>query len=154
MKKLNLRSLLYYTTIPLMLAFTISMLIPNFGDYYDSLKKPFALDSKVFIIAWSILYVLMGISAYLVDNSNKENIKSSLLLYYLQLFVNLMWPIVFFWLKKTLLALGIIILLTLMVAVLIIKFFKIKKISAYLLIPYLLWLLFATYLNLQIFIYN
>jgi len=154
MKKFNLRSLLYYTTIPLMLAFTISMLIPNYQDFYSSLNKPFEIDSKVFIVVWSVLYVLMGISAYLVDNSGKENIKSSLVFYYLQLFVNLMWPVIFFWLQRILLALGVLMLLIIMVIVLMIKFFKINKTSTYLLIPYLLWLIFACYLNFQIYILN
>ena len=137
-----------------MLAFTISMLIPSYKDFYDSLVKPFTIDSKVFIIVWSILYVIMGVSAYLVDNSGKENIKSSLVFYYLQLFVNLMWPVVFFWLQRILLALGVLILLIIMVIVLMIKFFRINKVSAYLLIPYLAWLFFACYLNLQIYILN
>ena len=154
MKKFNLRSLLYYTTIPLMLAFTISMLIPDYSGYFQTLNKPFNIDSKVFIIVWTILYILMGLSAYLVDNSNEENIKGALVLYYVQLFVNLMWPVLFFGFKQILLALGLLGLLIILVVILIVKFYKINKVSAYLLIPYLAWLLFAFYLNLQIFLLN
>ena len=154
MKKLNLRSLLYYTTIPLMLAFTISMLIPDYSSYFKSLNKPFEIDSKVFIVAWTILYILMGLSAYIVDNSNRENIKGALVLYYVQLFVNLMWPVLFFGFKQILLSLGLLGLLIILVLILIVKFAKIKKVSSYLLIPYIAWLFFAFYLNLQVFILN
>ena len=96
----------------------------------------------------------MGVSAYLVDNSNKDNIKGALVLYYVQLFVNLMWPVLFFGFKQILLSLGLLGLLIILVIILIVKFNKINKVSAYLLIPYLAWLLFAFYLNLQAFLLN
>ena len=75
MKKFNLQSLLYYTLIPLMLAFTISMLIPSYKDIYGSLNKGINVPPVVFVVVWSLLYILMGISAYIVDNSGEENIK-------------------------------------------------------------------------------
>ena len=154
MRKFNLKSLLYYTLIPLMLAFTVSMLIPSYSDFYSKLIKPVDVKPIDFIVVWSILYILMGISAYLIDNSGNEYIKSSLILYYTQLFLNLLWPIVFFGMKKLLLSSGIIVLLDILVMILIIKFYRIRKSAGYLLIPYIIWLLFASYLNISIYYLN
>lgn len=154
MRKFNLRLLLYYTLIPLMLAFTVSMLIPSYSDFYDEIKKPFEISPIVFGVVWTILYILMGVSAYLIDNSGEENIKSSLTIYYVQLAINLIWPIMFFWLNKLLLSFGLIILLIVLVIIMIIKFYQIRKISAYLIVPYLIWLIFAAYLNFSVYILN
>ncbi len=68
-KKVNLRSLLFHVLIPIMFAFIISMLVGDYSDYYNSINKPLNVKEIVFPIVWSILYLLMGISAYLVDNS-------------------------------------------------------------------------------------
>ena len=68
--KINIKSLLFHVLVPLMLSYTIIMLIPDYKDYLDSLKKPLELPSIVFQIVWPVLYVLIGISAYIVDNKN------------------------------------------------------------------------------------
>ena len=154
MKKFNLQSFLYYTLIPLMLAFTISMLIPSYKDVYGSLNKGINVPPVVFVVVWSILYILMGISAYIVDNSGEESIKNSLIIYYVQLFVNLLWPVIFFGFGKIFISLGIIILLLGLVIINFIKFYKINKIAGYLLIPYIAWLVFATYLNYTVYVLN
>ena len=146
--------MIYYTLIPLMLAFTISMLVPSYKDVYSSFNKTINIPPVVFIVVWTILYILMGISAYIVDNSGSDNIKSSLLIYYVQLFVNLLWPVVFFGFGKIFIALGLIILLLGLVLITFIKFYKINKTAGYLLIPYILWLVFATYLNFSIYVLN
>ena len=92
----------------------------------------------------------MGISYYLYKKKPDE--KNNL--YYIQLFVNLLWSIIFFVFKLRLLAVFWIILLDVLVYLLIQKFNKVNKISGYLNIPYLLWCLFATYLTIGIYILN
>ena len=92
----------------------------------------------------------MGISYYLYrKNSDEKNI-----LYYVQLIVNLLWSIIFFVFKFRLLAIFWIILLDILVYLLIVRFKRVNKVSAYLNIPYLLWCLFATYLTIGIYILN
>ena len=124
-------------------------------DIYKYLDKPLlAPPSIVFPIVWTILYVLMGISAYLVYESNTENKSSALLIYGVQLLVNFIWTIFFFLLNYRLIAFFIIVILLILIIIMIIKFYNINKLSAYLQIPYLLWVIFATYLNFGFYILN
>lgn len=124
-------------------------------DIYKYLDKPpLAPPSIVFPIVWTILFILMGISAYLIYNSNSEYKQKALLIYGIQLLVNFIWPIFFFVLNYRLIALFIIIILLILIIIMIIKFYKINKLAAYLQIPYLLWVSFATYLNLGFYILN
>ena len=104
----------------------------------DGLATPFKIPGVIFPIAWSILYLLMSISYYLVsDNDNTIGI------YLGQLIVNSIWTILFFGLQWRLLSFFWIILLFSLVLVMALRYKKINKASFYLLIPYLLWLLFA-----------
>lgn len=124
-------------------------------DIYKYLDKPpLAPPPIVFPIVWTILFILMGISAYLIYNSNSEYKQKALLIYGIQLLVNFTWPIFFFVLNYRLIALFIIIILLISIIIMIIKFYKINKLAAYLQIPYLLWVSFATYLNLGFYILN
>ena len=124
-------------------------------DIYKILvKPPLAPPSILFPIVWTILYILMGISSYMIFNSDDYMKDSALKIYLLQLGLNFIWPIFFFLLKLRLAALIIISLLLITIAYMIIKFYRINKTSAYLQIPYLLWVSFATYLNLGFYILN
>ena len=124
-------------------------------DIYKYLDKPpLAPPSIVFPIVWTILFTLMGISSYLIYKSNDENKQKALLIYSLQLLVNFAWPIFFFVLNYRLIALFIIITLLILIIIMIIKFYNINKLSAYLQIPYLFWVAFATYLNFGFYILN
>ena len=124
-------------------------------DVYSTLIKPaLAPPSILFPIVWTILYILMGISAYIIYESDDYDKDSALRVYLLQLFVNFIWPIFFFLLGYRLISLIIIIILLICVINMIIKFYKINKVAAYLQIPYLLWVLFATYLNYGFYILN
>lgn len=124
-------------------------------DIYKYLDKPFlAPPSIVFPIVWTILYIFMGISSYLIYESKDVNKQSALLIYGLQLFVNFIWPIFFFVLSNRLFALFIIIILLVLIVVMMVKFYKINKLAAYLQIPYLIWVIFATYLNYGFYILN
>ena len=124
-------------------------------DIYKFLDKPpLAPPSIVFPIVWTILYILMGISSYIIYNSKHEDKNSVLLVYGLQLIVNFIWPIFFFVLNYRLIAFFIIILLLILIIMMIVKFYRINKTAAYLQIPYLIWVLFATYLNFGFYILN
>ncbi len=139
--------------IPVILGGLVGFLISGFMDYKE-LKQPlFAPPSILFPIMWTILYILMGISygTLSVKGLNDSNIKG---IYYIQLFVNLMWSIIFFILKWRFFAFIWIILLDILVILMIIKFYKKNKFSGLLQIPYLLWILFASYLNLAIYLLN
>lgn len=139
--------------IPVLIGGTVGLIIPSAIDY-NSLQKPFlAPPSIVFPIVWTILYILMGIS-YGILKSKSLTDKKIDLIYYIQLAVNAAWSIIFFLLKWRLFAFIWILLLDILVILMIIKFYKKDKTAGLLQIPYILWTLFASYLNLAIYILN
>lgn len=135
MKK-NILELVKYLLIPLVGGFIIGM-ISNTTNY--SLIIP----SIVFPIVWTILYSLMGISSYLVKRDG-----GSLKLYYLQLIINFLWPLIYFNLDAKFLALVIILILIILVINMISYFKEYNKFAAKLQIPYLIWLVVALSLNI------
>ena len=147
--KIYIKSIL----IPLVLGGIVGIIISKFIDY-DSLQKPlFSPPSILFPIVWTILYILMGISHGMLKNNGVIDRKTNEI-YYLQLLVNLIWPIAFFVLKSRLFSVIWIILLAVLVFIMIIKFYKKNKTAGLLQIPYLIWTLFATYLNIGVYILN
>ena len=123
----------------------------NFKAFYSSLNQPpFAPPAWLFPIAWGILYALMGISAFLIDESGHDGKRKALTIYWVQLFINFLWSPVFFGLKSLTGAVVVIVLLLMAVSVMILTFWKIRKSSAYLNIPYLLWVMYATYLTIGV----
>lgn len=137
--------------LPLILGSLIGLLTSSDIDYNSLVKPPLSVPSIAFPIIWSILYLFIGITYYFFrkKSDNEDIIK----LYYVQLFVNLIWPILFFTFKLRFISILWILLLDVLVALLIKKLEKNRN-SFYLLIPYLLWTLFATYLNIGIYILN
>src|SRR5574344_1113214 len=134
--------------LPLILGFLVSLLTKN--DMYSNIIKPILSPSAiVFPIMCTILYLIIGYKYYKFDKSKVINI-----FYYLQLFVNLIWTIIFFKFKLYTFAYIWLILLITLVTTLLIKYYKQNKKIAYANIPYLLWLLFALYLNISISILN
>ncbi len=147
--KLYAKSILF----PVILGGIVGLIISGSMDY-KTLEKPFlSPPSIVFPIAWTILYVLMGVSYGLLKDQNLID-KSINKIYISQLVVNLLWPIVFFVFNLRLLAFAIIVLLAILVGIMIYKFYSKNKIAGLLQIPYLLWTLFATYLNFGIYLLN
>jgi len=121
---------------------------------YNSLVQPaLAPPSILFPIVWTILYILMGISYGILESKSLVNPEIKFI-YYLQLFVNAMWSIIFFIFEWRLFAFIWILILILLVIMMIIKFYNQNKIAGLLQIPYLLWILFASYLNLSIYLLN
>ena len=115
----------------------------------DGLITPFEIPKIMFPIVWTILYLLMSITYYVVSNN-----PNTLKIYLIQLTINSIWTIIFFGLKQRLLSFLWIILLLTIVIIMTIKYYKINNISGYLLIPYIIWLLFAGYLNISIYLLN
>lgn len=122
---------------------------PSISGWYAGLNKPFFNPPNwLFGPVWTLLYLLMGISLYLVWNQKKGvKTKTALIIFAIQLGLNVLWSVIFFGLHSPLVAFLEIIVLWLFIILTIIKFFPISKISAYLLIPYLLWVSFASFLN-------
>ena len=136
--------------IPVAIGGFISLIINPYVDYNSLVQPPLSPPSIVFPIVWTILYVLMGISYYLLKNSSKKE----KIIYFVQLGVNALWSLFFFIGKFYLFSFIWIILLDVLVIFMIGIFYQNSKISGYLQIPYLIWILFATYLNLGIYILN
>ena len=148
---MKIKKLIIAILIPLLLGIIVSLFINT--DIYDVIIKPEISPPKiVFPIVWTILYILMGISNYIINKDNKKEVPN--LIYYISLAINLIWPIIFFNTQEYLISLLIIIILIIFVALTIIEYFKTSKISGYLQIPYIIWLLFALYLNYQVLILN
>ena len=138
MKKIDYKELIKYIAVPLVLGVIVGLITKNQSSNYDGIVPGF-----VFPIVWSILYILMGISSYIVKDD-----KELMNIYKVNLGINILWPIIFFSLKLRVLAFFWILILILVVGYMIYRFYNKNKISAYLLIPYILWLVFASVLNL------
>lgn len=122
----------------------------DFSNVYDQIARPaLAPPAWLFPVVWTILYVLMGISAYIIneEKSQRSAVLLALATYYFQLAVNFVWPFLFFKFRLFKFSFIWIVGLWLLVLVMIIKFYKINKTAAYLQLPYLIWLTFAAYLN-------
>lgn len=160
-KKINIKSLIFFLVITLGVGALSGFLTKDSMDVYSKYNRPlFSPPGFIFPIVWSILFILMAISAYLIYNADYTSLEdkkarnNALFVYFLQLVVNFLWPIIFFRLDAVALAavwLGVLILL---VAYTMYLFYKIRPSAAYLLIPYILWLAFAAYLNIGILVLN
>lgn len=139
--------------IPVVVGAIIGLLISSAVDYNSLQKPPLSPPSIAFPIVWTFLYILMGISYGILKNKSLTDKKIDFI-YYIQLAVNALWSIIFFLLKWRLFAFIWIIILDILVVLMIMKFYKKDKTAGLLQIPYLLWVLFASYLNLTIYILN
>ena len=127
----------------------------NFKTFYNSLNQPpFAPPGWLFPVMWAILYATMGVSAYLVYQSEHSRKESALILYFIQLFLNFLWSPVFFRFKSLTGATVVILLLLILVILMIVRFWGIRKSAALLNIPYLLWIIFAAYLTIGFLLLN
>lgn len=130
----------------------------NNMDIYSQLKTPpLAPPAILFPIVWTILYILMGISAEMIYNSSTASApqkKSALYTYALSLFFNFFWSIFFFNFRWLFFAFIWLLILLFLIIRTIMKYYKINPLAAYLQIPYLLWVTFAAYLNFSIWWLN
>lgn len=131
--------------------------VKSVSTWYLTLNKPsFTPPSWLFAPAWISLYFLMGIALFLIWSSSDslKKRRPAFILFGLQLILNAFWSVAFFGLQSPLLGLIVIIILWIFILLTIIGFFKISKLAGWLLIPYILWVSFATALNLAILILN
>lgn len=155
MHKIKWKSLL----ISLILSFGIGalsgFLTSGSMEVYKKLKQPpLSPPAVVFPFVWTVLFLLMGISAYLIYNENAYDSGKALLVYGIQLLVNFLWPIFFFNFHLYWFSFIWILLLWALIILMIKQFYNINKTAAYLQIPYLLWVTFAAYLNLSVALLN
>lgn len=139
--------------IPLVLGGVVGFLISGSMNYDSLNQPPLSPPAILFPIVWTILYILMGVSYGILESNNQVD-NSIKYIYYAQLIVNLLWPIAFFVLEWRLFAFIWILLLDVLVLAMVIKFFKANKLSGALQLPYLAWVLFASYLNLGTYLLN
>ena len=127
-------------------------------DIYSQLKlPPLAPPSGIFPVVWTVLFVLMGIGSgivYVNRNKDFDTAMSALRLYVINLIFNFLWTIVFFNFRAFLFAYVWLMILWFIIIVMIIKFKKISSAAALMQVPYLLWVTFASYLNLMIYLLN
>ncbi len=139
--------------IPVAVGSIVWRIMSSFIDY-EVLKSPFlAPPSIAFPIVWTILYILMWVSFGILEDKKLMD-KNLSILYYVQLWVNALWSIFFFVLKWRLFSFIWIILLDILVIWMVIRMYKKDKTAGLLQIPYILWILFATYLTLAFYLLN
>ena len=149
MIKTYLKSIL----IPVLIGTLVGIIVSNYMDYNSLIRPVISPPAIIFPIVWTILYILMGISYGIINEKNLNDYKTKSL-YYSQLGVNALWSVIFFIFKWRLFAFIWIILLDLLVIFMAINFYKKNKLSGLLQIPYIIWILFATYLNWGFYILN
>ena len=155
----EIAKLALFILIPLIVGGISALLTKNSMSEFKNLNQPnLSPPAWLFPVAWTILYILMGISSYLIyKNKNvffyKER-DNYLILYIIQLIFNFFWSIIFFNMKMYYFAFIWLIILWILILSLIINAKKVNKIAYYLLIPYIIWVTFAGYLNIMIAILN
>lgn len=155
--KINWKLLILCIVLPLAVGGAAALLTGGGIDVFEGVEQPpFAPPAWLFPAVWTILYTLMGISSYLilVSREGREEAANALVVYVYQLFVNFLWPILFFNFRWFFVSFLWLLLLIFLVMIMIRRFYTISPGAAYMNIPYLLWLIFAGYLNFTIWWLN
>lgn len=139
--------------VPLVSGALVGLLTSGSMDYASLEKPPLAPPSILFPIAWSALYLLMGISHGILKVNDLSDSYTEIP-YYAQLIVNLLWPVLFFVFKWRLPAFIWIVTLDILVITMAVRFYKRHHTAGLLQLPYIAWVLFASYLNLGIYLLN
>lgn len=151
--KTNLKKIIIIIILTILIGSFFSFFVSM--DIYNVLKKPnLSPPLYVFPIAWIIIYIMISISLYLVTNTKKNGNFDYYMIYVIQLIVNSLWTFIFFGLECFLFSFFWVLLLIILVLFMTYIYYQNNKYSAYLLIPYICWLIFAAYLNLQIYLLN
>ncbi len=157
-KKFNSKNLIWLIVcllIPLTVGGLAALLTRNSMDIYETIiKPPLSPPGILFPIVWTILYILMGVSLYIVYRSKSGYRPAAFLAFSAQLAANFIWSLIFFNGRMFVFAFVWIILLWLLILSMIVEFKKVNPVAAALQIPYILWVTFAAYLNLAIAIIN
>ncbi len=152
--KFQWKKLVVCLLLPLAVGGLAAFLTRNSMDLFAMVKKPpLSPPGWLFPVVWTILYLLMGFASYLVLVAEKPG-RTAWKFYLAQLAFNFVWPILFFHLQMYLLSFVWLLLLWILILVTILWFTRSSRLAGYLLIPYLLWVTFAGYLNVGIYILN
>ncbi len=155
--KFNIKRFLISIAIPLSVGGLSALITKDNMNLYSKIVTPtFTPPGWLFPVVWIILYLLMGVSLYIIWNSEVDVYKKirAFGIFAIQLSLNFIWSPIFFNMQWFLVALMVLVLLWLFTFGMILSFYNISKIAGILQIPYLLWLTFAGYLNLAIYILN
>ena len=151
----NIKAFIISVLIPLAVGGLSALLSRNGMMSFDIVQKPpLTPPAILFPIAWTILYVLMGIASYFVFTSDSPLKESALRVYGIQLAFNFFWSIFFFNLSAYLFSFFWLLVMWFLIIICTLLFYAIDKKSAYLMLPYLAWVTFAGYLNLGVYFLN
>lgn len=156
MLRKSVKNLIIALVIPLLVGGLSALLAGGMENFKTLQKPPLSPPGWLFPVVWTILYLMMGLASYLVYTANAPTYKknSALLFYSLQLFFNFMWSIIFFRFEAYLFAFIWLVILWVLIIVTTVRFYEVRKSAGLLMIPYLIWVTFAAYLNLGIYILN
>lgn len=155
--KINSKNLIIKIAIPLIVGGVAAFFTRDAMAQFETMNQPpLSPPSWLFPVVWTILYILLGVSSYLISESGADEaaIAEAQKIYYFQLLLNFLWPILFFDFGWYLFAFVELVILWFAVLTMIRRFADISKTAAYLNIPYLIWLTFAAYLNLGVWWLN
>ena len=157
--KFTKKNLLFFfaSLLPLIFGYLSSLFTaPAITGWYTTLNKPsFNPPNWIFSPVWTTLFILMGISLLLIlKKSASYYRRQAIFAFYIQLVLNVLWSFIFFYLNRPDLAFLEIIILSLAIVINIVYFWRLSRISAYLLVPYLAWVFFAAFLNYSICLLN
>lgn len=155
--KTKIKKLVLCLAIPLAVGAASAFLTRDGMEAFKTLNKPpLSPPDWVFPVVWTILFILMGIASYLVwtSGARRRAIKSALTVYGVQLAFNFLWTIIYFNLSRLFIAFVWLLLLWALILVTTLRFYRLRKSAGYLMLPYLLWVAFAGYLNLAIYLLN
>ncbi len=154
-RTVNLRTLIASLIPPAAVGLAGSVLVSSGMDMYNMLSKPaFTPPGWLFGVVWTVLYVLMGVSVYLLKSSKSYDLETPMQFYYIQLALNFIWVMLFFRFGLLWPAAIALVLLIAAIVLTVLNFYRINQTSAYLFLPYLVWCLFALILNITIAIMN
>ena len=153
MNRINYKSLLICLFIPLAIGGLSALFTMGSMKDFEALKQPpLSPPGWIFPVVWTVLFILMGIASYLVlqTAARTQDKKSAFKAYFIQLAFNFLWSIIFFSFGAYEIAFVWLLVLFALIAITTVRFWRINKLSGILMLPYLLWVAFAGYLNVAI----
>ena len=151
-----MKKIWFFLALPLAVGGLAALLSGGMNTYDTFIQPPLSPPGWVFPVVWSILYLAMGYASWRVYSRGEDpgTVRMGLIVYGIQLFFNFLWPIVFFRLEAFLAAFLVLIALWISIVITMWQFYKSDERAGDLLIPYLLWVTFAGYLNLGVYLLN
>lgn len=151
--KINLKILAVCVAVPLIVGALSGIITSGAMDSFNSLEQPpLSPPSWLFPVVWTVLFILMGTASYfaLMSTGNQSDITSAMVFYAIQLVFNFLWSVFFFNFGFLWFALIWLVVLWLLILITAVKFYALSPIAGYLMIPYILWVSFAGYLNFAV----